>query len=221
MILTATPACDEAQERRRRLAAQLVAKRDQAERPHPERQRRVRLVVERRAAPRRPGGSRRGARAGPATSTTRPSARARPSRPARPGRRRRGTRRRNGAAPMARRCRGARSPARPRRRTALHLRADENGTSPASGRAPPATLAAIASLVLLPAVALAASAVSAATTSSSLAPPRPATASTSSRFAVSVPVLSRHSTSTWLSDSIAFDCWTSAPNRRIRIAPRA
>ena len=76
-------------------------------------------------------------------------------------------------------------------------------------------------VVWLRTVADAARAASTAMTSSSVAPPSPETASISSRFAVRVPVLSRHRTSTWLSDSIAFACWTSAPKRRIRIAPRA
>jgi hypothetical protein len=42
-----------------------------------------------------------------------------------------------------------------------------------------------------------------------------------SRLAVSVPVLSVHSTSTRLSDSTALACWTSAPNRTRRTAPSA
>ncbi len=105
--------------------------------------------------------------------------------------------------------------------TALHLRADENGTSAAWPSGSRGQRAAIASVVLLRTVAEAARAASTAMTSSSVAPSSPATASTSSRFAVSVPVLSRHRTSTWLSDSIEFACWTSAPKRRIRIAPRA
>src|SRR5947209_12169865 len=39
-------------------------------------------------------------------------------------------------------------------------------------------------------------------------------------FEVSVPVLSRQRTSTLLSDSIAFACWTSAPFLTMRTAPR-
>ena len=53
------------------------------------------------------------------------------------------------------------------------------------------------------------------------ASPTGTTASSVSSFVVSVPVLSRQRTSTLLSDSIAFDCCTSAPNRLIRTAPSA
>jgi len=105
--------------------------------------------------------------------------------------------------------------------TALHLRADEKGTSVMTLRASAGQRAARASLVLLWVAALAASADAASTTCASVAPPTPAAASTSSSLEVRVPVLSRHRTSTWLRLSMALDCWTSAPNLMIRTAPSA
>ncbi len=58
--------------------------------------------------------------------------------------------------------------------------------------------------------------------SSSRVVPAVGTASfTSSDASVSVPVLSRQSTSTAASDSTAFSCWASAPRLAIRIAATA
>jgi anti-sigma factor RsiW len=68
----------------------------------------------------------------------------------------------------------------------------------------------MASLVLFSAVLLATmSAIRARASASS--PSSGTTWSSSSRLAVSVPVLSTQSVSTWLSDSTALACWTSAP----------
>lgn len=108
----------------------------------------------------------------------------------------------------------------PARATALHFREEEKGTSAVTGSRWDGKARAIAALVLLPALALAASAPRAPLSRSS----EPSTgwmAATCRRFAVSVPVLSMQSTSTLLSDSTAFACWTSAPKRTIRSEPRA
>ena len=171
------------------------------------------VATRRTRRPRSVSGARR------AVISSQPRVRARPPRPSRRcARDDRATRygRRNCGAPSAT------IPGAPAANaTALHFRCDENGTSPASGLSATGQRAAIASDVLFPAVAEAASAATASTTSSSVAPPSGTTSSTSSRFAVSVPVLSRHSTSTCDRLSIAFDCWTRAPKRSIRIAPSA
>ena len=97
--------------------------------------------------------------------------------------------------------------------TALHLRADEKGTSAATGRASAGMPSAIAWEVLLRAPALAASAPSSARSSSSSWPGAGSTASSRMRLSVSVPVLSKQTVSTLARLSTAFSRCASVPSR--------
>ena len=104
--------------------------------------------------------------------------------------------------------------------TALHLRRDEKGTSAMASRgaAVDGLEDGLAGLVERPAAG-------------DHRPPRPwrcawspssgTICSSSSWLAVSVPVLSTQSVSTWLSDSTALACCTSAPKRDMRTAASA
>ena len=103
---------------------------------------------------------------------------------------------------------------------ALHLRAEEKGTSAVAARATDGTAAPMASLVLLRALLLATMRATLARAPAS-SPSSDRMASSSSWLAVSVPVLSTQSMSTWLSDSTALACWTSAPTRDMRTAASA
>ncbi len=108
----------------------------------------------------------------------------------------------------------------PSKTRALHLRAEEKGTSSIAGCFSPGSASAIASLVLLPVVALATKRLS-RFRRSSWPIPRGQTSASFRRFVVSVPVLSRQNVSTLLSDSMALVCCTSAPWPATRIAPSA
>ena len=106
--------------------------------------------------------------------------------------------------------------------TALHLRADENGTSAATGRASAGMPSAIAWQVLLRAPALAASAPSsAAELVLVVARRRASTASSRMRLSVSVPVLSKQTVSTLARLSTAFSRCASVPSRPSRTAATA
>ena len=105
--------------------------------------------------------------------------------------------------------------------TALHLRADENGTSAATGRASAGRPSAIAWLVLLRAPALAASAPSSSRASSSSWPGAASTPSSRMRLSVSVPVLSKQHVSTLARLSTEFRRWASVPSRPSRTAATA
>ena len=97
----------------------------------------------------------------------------------------------------------------PSKTRALHFRAEEKGTSSIAGCFSPGSASAIASLVLLPVVALATKRLS-RFRRSSWPIPRGRTSASFRRFVVSVPVLSRQNVSTLLSDSMALVCCTSA-----------
>ena len=108
------------------------------------------------------------------------------------------------------------------KRIADQRSADENGTSPATGRASPSNAARSAAVVLFGALVLAAIA---ATTASSAGPvsaaPIGSIAPNAIRWVVSVPVLSVRNVSIRLIASIALCRWASAPRREIRSAAAA
>src|SRR5438132_1305565 len=101
----------------------------------------------------------------------------------------------------------------------LHLCAEENGISSLTRRCCPGHEAPIALLVTLPTLPLATKSPSRRRSSASSFPCSGYTAMSSRSFVVNVPVLSMHSISTLLSDSIAFACCTSAPILTMRTAP--
>src|SRR5829696_1817874 len=108
----------------------------------------------------------------------------------------------------------------PSKTRALHLRAEEKGTSSITGCFSPGSACAIASLVLLLVVALATKPLS-RLSSSSRPIPRGRTSASFRWLVVRVPVLSRQNVSTLLSDSMALVCCTSAPWPATRMAPSA
>src|SRR3954468_14098317 len=99
---------------------------------------------------------------------------------------------------------------------ALHLRDESKVISSSGFDGCEGKLSRIASLVRLLYEALAANTARRFVTSASCASLIGCTFSRRRRLVVKVPVLSRHSTSTWLSDSTAFIVWINAPLRARR-----
>ena len=124
--------------------------------------------------------------------------------------------------PSAKSSGAPRTTQRPSRRTAPNLRLEEKGTvavAAVSGWA--GKRSASASTVAFRTGASAAYSATHAASSSSATPCAVTTRRTSSRGSVSVPVLSRQTTSTDASDSTAFSCCTRAPRAVMRSAATA